>query len=115
MATKNSMAGIMIVMMLFVLLGIPGVAADAADGDEDECWGGGMEFNSWGFWMGLMMLGMFCGVMFLIVLLFFRDDARGLLSGGGRHESALSILDERYARGELPKQEYMRMKDDIKR
>ena len=114
MATKGVITSLIVAAVLFVLLGIPGAAADTADGDEDECWGGGMEFNSWGFWLGLMMLSMVCGVILMFAFFRTRNDAQSV-NGAITRETALSILDQRYARGELPKHEYLTMKDDLKR
>ncbi|HOK58712.1 MAG TPA: SHOCT domain-containing protein [Methanothrix sp.] len=47
------------------------------------------------------------GILFLIVYLLKRDEVSG--------RSAESILDERYARGELTRDEYLRMKEDLRR
>ena len=67
-----------------------------------------------------MMLVMICGVLFVVFILslLFRNEP---LFGRQLHYSylprniAISLLDERYARGEIPKEEYVKMKEDLKR
>jgi len=56
-----------------------------------------------GFWL-LIILG-----IFLIV----RTLARRKASGDGPEKSALDILNERYARGDITKEEYNEMKKEI--
>jgi putative membrane protein len=74
----------------------------------------------WGGWLigGLMMLLFWGGV---IALAFFAIRAL-TRSGGGRAEggsqprggeSALDILQKRYARGEISREEYLEMKGDL--
>jgi len=103
--------------LLFINLGSYYAAADAGDeGDEEHCGDGNWGSNSWGLWMGIMMLCMFCGVIILIFILLYQDEAKRFI---GIHpnvkENAISILDERYARGEISKGEYIQMKEDLKR
>ncbi len=75
--------------------------------------------NYWHYgWPGMMgwwgFGGPIIGIIFmaLIVFLFIR-----LFSAGGiyhsRQDSALDILKKRYAKGEITKEEYDRMKKDI--
>lgn len=57
-------------------------------------------------------------VIFLIVLLLFLFRTGGLPMCGGRDiqdvgPSAREILDRRYARGEINREEYQRMKQDL--
>ena len=58
-------------------------------------------------------------LVFLIVLLFFLFRMGGSPICGGRgirdaEPSAREILDRRYARGEISREEYQRMKEDLK-
>lgn len=48
------------------------------------------------------------GMLFLLIYLLKRDEMGG-------SSNAESILDERYARGELTRDEYLRMKEDLRR
>ena len=71
----------------------------------------------WNWWvMGLMMLLFWGGLVVLAVLL-----VRGLFPGGGQlpsgpagHEpTARQILDQRYARGEITREQFEQMKRDL--
>lgn len=63
------------------------------------------------FWVGI--------VVFLVIIIFLVVALinRGMLAGKAGREPASSpakqILDERYARGEIDKQQYEQMKKDI--
>ena len=66
--------------------------------------------NGWGmgfgmvFWLVILAL-IIAGVVWLV---------RSQPNGSGQHRSAgLDVLDERYARGEVSRDEYLRMKRDI--
>lgn len=70
-------------------------------------------------WMWLMMAFMMVfwivlivGIIWLVVYL-ARNASRG--SGTGNTNTALDILNQRYARGEIGKDEYERLKADITR
>jgi putative membrane protein len=60
-------------------------------------------------WFALVILP-WVGVLFLITYLIVREDKTTKFAP---QKSANSILDERYARGELTQEEYKRMKKDI--
>lgn len=67
---------------------------------------------SWGFWyFGRIMMGFLWVVLIAgIVYLFWRS------AGGYRHtvrEDPLEILKKRYARGEISREEYERIKKDL--
>ena len=62
-------------------------------------WGDG-----WGFGMGLVWL-VFLGLIVGGIVLATRGSS-GSASDGGRGKSALDILDERFARGEIDREEY---------
>ena len=62
-------------------------------------WGGGM---MWFFWVPM---GLVC--------VFFALRLFGMNTPLSRRNSALDILKERYAKGEITKEEYDRMKNDI--
>lgn len=63
-------------------------------------WGDGW----WGFGMGLVWL-VFLGLVVTGVVLVIRGSSEGT-SDRGRGSSALDILDERFARGEIDREEY---------
>jgi putative membrane protein len=89
-----------------------------------SCGGGGYYGQGPGGWGPMMHYGfgyggMFMWIIFLIViglLIYFIINAQ---TTKGRtptqNESALDILKKRYARGEITKEEYERMKKDIER
>ena len=65
-------------------------------------WGWGMGFG-WLF-MAVFWVLVIMGVVFLI----------RLISGNTKkEETALDILKKRYAKGDIPKEEYERMRDDL--
>lgn len=68
----------------------------------DYVWGWGMGFG-WlvmiGFWVIVIL-----GVVFLV---------RALSGGAGKGETPLDILKKRYARGEITREEFEKMKTDL--
>lgn len=80
-------------------------------------WGPGMMFYGYGHsWVGFAMMILFWGLIILGAVALIRWLSQGGRGGspdskGG--SSALDILKERYARGELSKEEFENMKRDI--
>lgn len=77
-------------------------------------WGGG-----WGMWLvgGLVML-LFWGAVLALAFFAFRALSRGGGSeerhySSGSSERPLQILKERYARGELTREEYLEMRREL--
>ncbi len=71
-----------------------------------------MQSFSWGpFGMVLSML-LFWGLVIVVLVALVRTFA-GPRSPGGAEKSALDILKERYARGEIGREEYEQMKKDL--
>lgn len=73
-------------------------------------------------WMGWGWGGMWLGPLFMIIPLALlivaivasvRWMGVGSGNGGGRVRTARDILDERYARGEIDREEYQRRRNDI--
>lgn len=60
-----------------------------------------------GLLWALLVVLPWIGILFLIMYLLKRDEIS--------RRRAESILDERYARGELARDEYLRMKEDLRR
>ncbi|NDU92332.1 MAG: SHOCT domain-containing protein [Ferrovum sp.] len=71
----------------------------------------------YGPWGGFPWMWIF-PLLFIIVMLLvlFRGSSWSICSGHGRHgrgESARELLDKRYARGEISREEYQQIKNDI--
>jgi putative membrane protein len=60
-------------------------------------------------WAVLVLVPMF-GFLALVLYLVLRESGKPGSAGG---KSAGAILDDRYARGEISRDEYLRMKEDI--
>jgi len=79
--------------------------------------GGGLGFGWWGAAMGILMLlfwALIIGGVVLLILWIVRQErppATGSRTGG---ERALDILRERYARGELTREQYEQMRQDLR-
>ena len=80
-------------------------------------WGNGYSWE-WMIFGGVMML-LFWGGLFALIVWALRTFSGSRQSGDSagsstsRHNTALDILKERYARGEITKAEYEEMRDDI--
>jgi putative membrane protein len=81
-------------------------------------WHGGDGMGWWMLWGGLMMLLFWGGIIALIVWtvqsLVRRDSGpTGHSRGSGREETALDIARERYARGDINRDEFVQIKRDL--
>ena len=91
--------------------------AAAADGQDWSPWGMHMMWGSWGVGMRLMMF-LFWAALIVAVVYFIRwlitagDHRQQAVTGHGT-ESALDILQKRYARGEISKAEFQDMRQDL--
>ena len=100
-------------LLALTLLVSPDVEGDTGDGDEDHdhCMDGYWD-NGWGApWMITMIIG-----GSLIALLFFMISR----TSNGAHSSpirtsAANLAMDRYARGEIDRNEYLRIIEDLKR
>jgi len=78
---------------------------------------GRWHMHDWGMgWGGGMVLGPLLVIVLVIVLIavivpFIRWTGGG--ASGPRARTARDVLDERYAKGEIDREEYMRRKQDI--
>lgn len=72
--------------------------------------------NMNGLLWGLPVLIPWVGVLFLILYLILRDSGqrRAEDSGSSARTAAEQVLDERYAKGELTREIYIQMKEDLK-
>ncbi len=86
------------------------LAARAQERPYDYGWGMHYMWGPWGIGMGLMML-VFWGLIIVALVL----GIRWLVTQGRepRSDSALEILRQRYARGEISKEEFEAMKRDL--
>ena len=91
-----------------------GTGAAAASGQDWGPWGMHMMWGSWG--IGMMLMMFLFWALFIVALVVF---IRWLVTAGhwghqvvGRHgaESALDILEKRYARSEISKEEFQNMR-----
>lgn len=97
-------------IILFFLFGTMDASADPDD--EDHCFVEADDFNSRGFIMATMMVGVVGAIVFFVFILLYQKE-QGASEGHGF--DPIRILDERYSRGEIPRREYLRMKEELKR
>jgi putative membrane protein len=93
-----------LVILLFALLG-GGMMGPGMMG-----WGGFSPW--WGVLMMLFWLLVIAGIVLLVIWL-FRQGTPAAAGPGGSSARALDILRERYARGEISRDEYEQMRRDI--
>ena len=103
-----------IIMATLVVIGSMTASADTdEDGDDEhdhcmgEFWGDGW----WGFWMIPMMFG-FIIISFFVILLLRHNEGSRVSSSKNQ---SMSFIKERYARGEIERNEYLRIQEDLKR
>jgi putative membrane protein len=96
-----------------------GVLTDAvaANGEDWPPWGMHMMWGSWGIGMMIMMFIFWAlvivGIVFLIRWLIAAGTHEQRPATGPGTESALDILNKRYARGEINKQEFEEIRRDL--
>ena len=54
-------------------------------------------------------------LLVLAALKYLKGDRRSNAPDGERKPDALAVLEERYARGEIDREEYLQKRDDLKR
>ncbi|MEJ2684041.1 MAG: SHOCT domain-containing protein [Candidatus Sulfobium sp.] len=69
-------------------------------------------YYGWGMGFGWILVIAFWVLIILGIVVFIKLIVRSGKQGGGE-ESALDILRKRYARGEINREEFEKMKDDI--
>ena len=98
------------ITMVMVLL-IPSLALAQFNNFHGNCWGNGMGmrmFNSGG---GFMMMIFFAVILFLVFYFVKHLISRKV----GDSDSAIQILKERFAKGEITQTEYIEMKKLVRK
>jgi putative membrane protein len=96
------------ITMVMVLL-IPSLALAQFNNFRGNCWGNGMGmFNGGG---GFMMMIFFAVILFLVFYFVKHLISRKV----GDSDSAIQILKERFAKGEITQTEYMEMKKQVRK
>jgi putative membrane protein len=69
--------------------------------------------NGWGMGFGFFFWLLILAIFIVGVLWFVRSQPASSQRSVDRHSPALEALEERYARGEITREEYLRKKRDI--
>jgi putative membrane protein len=100
---------------LYIAAAITAVLTMGCDGYYGPMGGGWNHMMDYGYGCGFG--GMFMGILFVIIICvvayFIIQSVRAKPLGGAPQETSLDILKKRYAKGEIAKEEYERMKKDI--
>jgi putative membrane protein len=64
-------------------------------------------------WLGPLFMIIPLALLIIAVVALVRWMGGGSGNGGGRLRTARDLLDERYARGEIEREEYLRRRDDM--
>jgi putative membrane protein len=99
--------------MLAVLLLVAATGTAAAHGSGS--YGGGMMGSGWGLFGGVMGLWGLLWMGLLIAVPLYLVYALLDRGSGGNEEQSLSVLRERYARGELSDEEFDRRRKQLER
>ncbi len=97
-----------------VVLGVPPTAAWAQGPGDYWGWGHpmGWMWGAWGIGMGLMML-VFWALVIIAIVVAVRWIAGQSRPAPPHRDTALDILRERYARGEISREEFEQRKRDL--
>lgn len=71
-----------------------------------------------GYWLGWVGMAFFGLIMILLVwaVVKYLKNGRGSNApDGGKKSDALGVLEERYAKGEINREAYLQMRDELKR
>ena len=81
------------------------ILADTSGWGHMEGWGWGMAWMGW-----LVMISIVVLVIWAVLY-----SSRGATNRGGSHNEARAFLDERYASGDINREEYLRSRTDLER
>ncbi len=79
-----------------------------------NCDGYGMGWH-WLGWLGMAFFWLIPILLVLAAVKYLMGDRRSNPPDGERKPDALAVLEERYARGEINREEYLQKRDDLKR
>jgi putative membrane protein len=71
------------------------------------------DWMGWGMWLGPIVMSALLALLAGAIVAVVRWIGAAAGNGGGRVRTARDILDERYARGEIDREEYQRRRDDL--
>ena len=69
--------------------------------------------GGWGMWPMMFFGGLFWAFLLGLIAVIAVKLVRGLGIDSGRRSARLAILDERYAKGEIQRDEYLQKKSDF--
>ena len=69
----------------------------------------------WLGWIGMAFFWLIPILLVLAVVKYLMGDRRSNAPDGERKSPALTVLEERYARGEINREEYLQKREDLKR
>lgn len=102
----GALVAIALVIVLIVVL-VPALWMGSMMGGYGAPWGM-MGAGAW--WMLLFPVSLVLGVVLLVVWAVRQSGSQGSASSG---DGALAILQQRYARGEIGREEYERIRDEL--
>ena len=76
--------------------------------------GYGMGWHWWS-WLGMAFFWLIPILLLAAVVKYLMGDRRSNATEGEKKPDALAVLEERYARGEIGREEYLEKRDDLKR
>ncbi len=76
--------------------------------------GYGMGWHWWS-WLGMALFWLIPILLLVAVVKYLMGDRRSNASESKKKPDALAVLEERYARGEVGREEYLEKRDDLKR
>ena len=76
--------------------------------------GYGMGWHGLG-WLGMAFFWLILILLVLAVVKYLKGGRRSNAPDSGKKPDALAVLEERYAKGEINREEYLQKRDDLKR
>lgn len=76
--------------------------------------GYGMGWHAMG-WMGMVLFWLVPILLVLVAVKYLTGSRRSDAPNEGANSGALAILEQRYARGEVDREEYLQKRDDLKK
>lgn len=79
-----------------------------------NCDGYGMGWHAMG-WMGMVFFWLVPILLVLVAVKYLTGRLRSDAPNEGANSGALAILEQRYARGEVDREEYLQKRDDLEK